>query len=113
MDATIQTTAGSTRKSLPGAHENIEKLLNDAQTALNDSDAIPCRKHKDSSCIAVAHNLPLDEKDRQQFWYGVDCELPRKTFCAPCLASFLVAVARNLVSDDARSHAAEKAEASR
>lgn len=113
MDATTQTKRAGGAKGLDGAHEKIEQLLNDAQTALNDSDAIPCRKHKESSCIAVAHNLPLDERDRLQFWYGIDCELPRKTFCAPCLASFLIAVARNLVSDDARSHAAEKAEASR
>jgi hypothetical protein len=113
MATTAETKRAGAARGLDGAHEKIEKLLNDAQTALDDSDAIPCRKHKGSSCIAVAHNLPLDEEDRQQFWYGVDCELPRKTFCAPCLASWLVSVARNIVGEDRRWHAATKAEASR
>lgn len=75
--------------------QETDRLIVAAQRSIEE---IPCEHGTgDAMCIRKAHKLPLGRNGRTQFWYGIDCDLPRKKFCGSCLAFWLVAVARNEV----------------
>lgn len=80
--------------------QDFDKVDAAIVAAENATDPIPCEKHggegeHGETCIRKAHGLGLNKKGKTLFWYGLDCDLPRKTFCSSCLAYWLLAVARN------------------
>lgn len=86
----------------------IDDAIVNAQTAV---EAIPCERAKkpDTNCLREAHTLPIGKNGKTQFWYALDCDLPRKKFCSPCLAYWLIAVARNEVLWTKQARAQEEA----
>jgi hypothetical protein len=72
--------------------QSIDKAIAAAQEEINP---LPCyRVIKGKTCLQ-AFDGQFDKEGRPLFWYGVDCDVPRKAFCHPCLAYWLISVARN------------------
>lgn len=79
-----------------------ESITEDLGRLLLNLDSLPCVHPNKEGLACARQHEGLGRDGRLKFWYGVDCKIPAKHFCDPCLASWMVAVARNLVINDGR-----------
>lgn len=91
--------------TLQEADDVLDKLL----SFLSAEEPMPCTNRKGGKVCTQQHDT-TDGEGRSRFWYGVDCDVPRKHFCRACLAYWLVAVARNVLLEEHRFAVAIKKE---
>lgn len=74
-------------------HQEIDAQIDALINNLGLEEIAPCQ-NTGKTCLEKAHELPV-KNGKIQFWYGITCPVPAKSFCHGCAAYWLVQVARN------------------